>query len=307
MSIANEQSPAGDSDNPKLRSDYGPIQLDGHDDTETVIPHSGVHFDDRPVVEFDKTSLEEADRQGLISEVPETIEQLVSSEPQSEIGLDTSNRSKLKIAVGAGTAALLLVGGGFLASRNGHNNNVRKAPTATATDKTAQNQQDKAFYDSVAQQNAKDQQGTAEVANAKPRFSLVDAQNPDFPSFQNVKDIFWDLEIGMIKGDTSFLKAGLGDEMYQEPITSFYLDNIQTLNLKKKANTIDTSNYEYGVSKDVADPIVRDPTLPNVFTVELFSRFFNDTRTQQMRVVLKKSFSQEAHAETWSLSTIENP
>lgn len=100
-----------------------------------AIPHSGIHFGEQPVDIFDNTGLEEANQQGLIGPVPETIPPSI----EQPLLVSPLGKSKKFIGFGAGAAALALAGGAFMLTQKDDKPTrvaaqvATSAPTSTPT------------------------------------------------------------------------------------------------------------------------------------------------------------------------------
>jgi hypothetical protein len=76
--------------------------------TAEQIPHSGIHHDERPVDEFDHTSLPEAVERGLVNPTPDTAAELEPAEQASS----TEKKSHKKLVIGG---AAFLAGAAVIA------------------------------------------------------------------------------------------------------------------------------------------------------------------------------------------------
>lgn len=283
MSLTNENEPAATS-----------IPLS----QEEQVPHSGVHFDEKPVEDFDNTSLQEAVDQGLLQPLPETIH------PLDPVDEPTTRHRGRTLGIGAG--ALLLSGGIFFGISHANGGGEPKKPVRNpgmeAIDKGTE-----AYMKKVEALASKSAADDVEFANAKPEFAYVDSTNPNQPTIENVRTIYKDLQYGLIKGDAAFFRAAIGDELDTEPVTNGYLSSVQVLMEQKKLHTVTAYNFEFGPRTDVENPIVQDAYNPSVFYVKVTVRFFDNITNIDHVLVLNKSYSSEAGAETWNVHDIRTP
>lgn len=80
--------------------------------TSEQIPHSGVHHDERPVSEFDNTTLPEAVERGLVSPIPDTAAGLESTD--STIPTERKSRKRFVIGGAAFLAGAAVVAGSVM-------------------------------------------------------------------------------------------------------------------------------------------------------------------------------------------------
>lgn len=287
MSVTNENDP-----------------LNGAVEQEAQVPHSGVHFDERPVDEFDNTTLQEASEQGLIGPVPETIDPLVvTSEPTTP----PKNTGRAKLYVGAGAGALALVAGAFFATHSGGEKTANQKPAATAApnpEMEALKKQTQDFIDQTNQQSEEDTRLAEELANATPKYVTYDTQTHLQPTVEDVETLLWDVEIGVLRNDDTFLEAALGDDPRTKPDRlAVYEEAQRQVEDARQFGNVNLSNFYYGPRRDVANPIVQDER-PWIFTVQIETRFHERVTYKTQLFTLIATENEAAGGMTWGIQTV---
>ena len=101
--------------------------------TSEQIPHSGIHHGERPVDEFDNTSLPEAVERGLVNPTPDTLAGLEPTDPTEK-----KSHNKLLIAGAAFLAGAAVVAGSVMGIKAAGDapKNTPPAPNPKATSQT---------------------------------------------------------------------------------------------------------------------------------------------------------------------------
>jgi len=105
--------------------------LTNRPDTDTQIPHSGVHGNEFPVTEFDNTSLEDAVDQGMLT-TPTSAEALPSTWVERQPDKKGFTKKQKLIAGISGAALALGIGAGLKSMNNSDEQVAPVGPVATA-------------------------------------------------------------------------------------------------------------------------------------------------------------------------------
>jgi len=222
----------------------------------------------------------------------------------------------------SGAIAAALTFGACSSSNNGENSSIaRTATTEASTDTTDTTNLTPDTTMPEFRKNIIMMPDNMDRKKAQSDFDLAIPIYVDFldynplPTEQNVRLLFWNLEMGFLKGDQGFFRAIYGDDFDPYGVNKGVVDQaneIQKIRDEENIDILPDVNYYFGPDNEISQPISRDTANASVFyvdTMEIFRRdggSYEETAVHKnhVKIELKIEYSQDAEREIWTIGTL---
>lgn len=221
---------------------------------ETVfVPHSGVHNDEKPEKEFDKTPLHVAVEQGLINSTPDSVEDLARVEDNAP----NRRKNKLGIIFGSLLGITAVIGGGVAIAGNNEkpSANSSSVPSNESGQTSSDTSEDSAQSEDSEEKDSP--QSSESGSQDNPEVKIANSDSPQ--DIASALDHNYTAAINT--SDTKFLDFFYSDESY------WRLSEEAIANVRQRKDS--NSGYRLEVISEVASfEFFKDRT-PNLLQLKL--------------------------------------